>query len=102
MIYGVFSSYKVKNGDHFMTTVGFKTDCSGGKVKFQLKYREGSTDTLLKEWGDSCNDELKTIDFDLSSLKGKEVQFILVVLADGSYKNDKFVWVDPRISNVTD
>ena len=33
----------------------------------------------------------------LTSLVGKNVQFILVVKAEGSYKDDKALWVKPRI-----
>jgi len=99
LIKGTFSTYKVKDGDHFTAELGFRSDCSEGKVKYQLKYLEGGSEVLVKEWGKSCDGDLKSVDFDLSSLKGKEVKFILVVLADGSSKNDKAIWVDPLIEN---
>jgi hypothetical protein len=101
-IKGTFSTYKVKDGDRFRAELGLRSDCSEGKVKYQLKYLEGGSEILVKEWGKSCDGDLKSVDFDLSSLKGKEVKFILVVLADDSPKNDKAVWVDPRIENDED
>lgn len=97
LIYGVFSSYKVKAGDFFRATVGFKADCSGGKVLFQLKYLKSGVITVLKEWKKSCDGSLLDLQYDLSELEGQTVQFILGVDAYGPYKSDKAVWLDPRI-----
>jgi hypothetical protein len=37
------------------------------------------------------------VEVDLSSLKGKQVQFVLIVLADGSPEDDLVIWGSPRI-----
>jgi hypothetical protein len=97
VITGLYTNYKVQNGDHFRSQAGFRTNCQVGQVKFQLSYQEGSTVKLLKEWSKKCNGSLISMDYDLSSLKGKTVKFILGVTTDGSYLHDNVLWIDPRI-----
>ncbi len=97
IIYGIYPTYTVQNGDHLRSALGFKPDCTGGKVRFVVKYKEGGTETTLGEWLKSCDGVLITIDKDLSSLNGKALQFILYVSAEGSSDSDKSVWVNPRI-----
>jgi hypothetical protein len=97
IITGLYTSYKVVNGDHFRSKVGYRYNCSVGQVKFQLSYQEDDTVTLLKEWSKKCNGSLLSIDYDLSSLKGHTVQFILGVSTDGSYLHDNVLWINPRI-----
>ncbi len=97
LVYGIFPSYTIQNGDRFRAYLGLKTDCSGGKVRYQLKYREGSNDTQVAEWLKACDGTVLSIDKDLSSLAGKTVQFILYVSAEGSYKDDHAVWAHVRI-----
>ena len=97
IIYGIYPSYTVQNGDHLRASLGFKTECTGTKVKFVVKYREGATETVLGEWIKSCDGGLVGIDKDLSSLNGKALQFILYVSAEGTANTYKAVWVSPRI-----
>jgi len=97
IITGLFDTYTVKNGDHFRATLGFRANCNDGKVVFQLYYKQGGSTTLLKEWKKSCDGDLLTVEYNVSSLKGQTVQFMLGVFANGSYHNDKAIWIDPRI-----
>jgi len=39
------------------------------------------------------------VEVDLSDLKGKTLQFILVVKADGSSSDDWAIWNSPRIEH---
>ena len=97
MISGLFPAYTVQSGDRFRAYLGFRADCGIGKVKYQLKYREGATDTLLGELIKSCDGAVLAIEKDLSSLAGKSIQLILIVSAEGTYKEDRAVWANPRI-----
>lgn len=97
IITGLFDTYTVKNGDHFRATLGLKASCTDGRVIFQLYYKQGGTTTLLKEWKKSCNGDLLTVEYNVSSLKGQTVQFMLGVFTDGPFHNDKAIWIDPRI-----
>ncbi len=97
IIMGIFPDYTVQEDDHFRAQVGFRANCENGKVRFQFGYLEVDGITILKEWSKTCDGDLKTLDYDLSDLEGEEIQFILAVSAAGSPRNDKAVWVDPRI-----
>ena len=97
IIYGIYPSYTVQNGDHLRSKLGFRSDCTNGKVRFIVKYKEGATETTLGEWLKACDGGIIAIEKDLSSLSGKTLQFILYVSAEGSPEGDKSVWISPRI-----
>ena len=97
VITGLYPAYTVVSGEHFIAKVGFLSPCPGGNVKFQLNYKEAGVIKPLGEWTDTCDGTLKDIDFNLSSISGKTVQFALAVLANGPADQDKAVWVSPRI-----
>ncbi|MCI0518908.1 MAG: hypothetical protein L0Z70_01460 [Chloroflexi bacterium] len=102
--FGRFPAYKVQSGDHFKARLGFYLPsgdtCHTGKVKFQLYYREGSSEfQLLKEWVKSCDGSLLPVDVDLSTLKGRTVDFALAVMAEGNFTDDWAVWNSPRIDH---
>ncbi len=98
-IQGVFPSYVVQNNDKLRFLVGLKASCTGGKVRFQVKYREGATDTLLGEWVKTCDGSLLAVEKDLSPLAGKTVQLVLIVSTEGAFDNDFALWVNPRIEH---
>lgn len=97
VIYGVFTGYTVEDGDHFRAEVGFRSGCDEGKVIFQLMYMDGDALKTLKTWKKSCSGELLTLDYDLSDYEGETMHFVLGVDATGDFRNDKAIWVDPRI-----
>jgi hypothetical protein len=94
---GTYASYTVQTGDHFRTLLGFKENCGTGKARFQLVYKEGGTETVFAEWLKICDGNVLTIDQDLASLVGRTLQFIIVVKAEGDYREDRALWVYPRI-----
>lgn len=98
-IYGVYPAYTIQDKDHFRASLGFRSSCEKGNVKFQVKYREGGSEVSLGEWIKSCDDKLLDIDLDLTALKGKSVQFILLVASNGAWENDKAVWLAPRVEH---
>lgn len=94
---GLYASYTVQSGDRFKAFLGLRADCGSAKVRYQLLYKEGATETVMGEWLKVCDGNVLTIDQDLVSLVGKTVQFILVVKAEGSPTGDRAIWVNPRI-----
>ena len=98
---GLYPSYTVVSGEHFKAKIGFlaKPDggCGVGNVTFQFNYKEAGVLKNLGQWTETCDGSLKDIDIDLSSIAGKNVQFALAVLANGSPDEDAAVWVSPRI-----
>jgi hypothetical protein len=102
MISGRYPTYTVVQGEHFTARIGFLAladgTCGTGNVKFQVYYKEGATTALLNEWAKSCDGTMKAVDIDLTPIKGKNVEFILTVLANGSSAQDWAVWVKPQIA----
>ena len=97
LILGLYPTYTVRSGDRFKAIVGLRQNCTDGKVKFQLKYREAGSDTLVGEWLEACDNMVTTIDKDLNTLAGKTIQFILLVSTEGDWVSDYAAWVNPRI-----
>lgn len=103
VISGRFPAYTVVQGEHFTAKIGFLAladgTCGTGNAKFQLNYREGGGSiTPLGEWTETCDGTMRSIDVDLTPIKGKTVEFILAVLANGSSAQDWAVWVKPQIA----
>lgn len=102
-IAGKYPAYIVRTGEHFTAKIGFLANsdgtCGAGSVKFQFNYKESGVlhNPALGEWTETCNGALTPIDVNLSSLVGKNVEFVLAVLANGSATQDWAVWVNPQI-----
>jgi len=104
VITGRYPAYTVRTGEHFKARIGFLANsdgtCGAGNVKFQFNYREGGVlhNPALGEWTETCNGSLTSIDVDLSGLVGKNVEFVLAVLANGPATQDFAVWISPQIA----
>ena len=103
VISGRFPAYTVVSGEHFTAQIGFllKGDgtCGAGDAKFQLNYKEsGGSVTPLGSWTETCDGTLKSIDVDLTPLAGKNVEFILAILANGPSTQDWAIWIKPQIA----
>lgn len=97
---GTFPAYLVQNGDRFRARIGFMIlsgSCDTSKVKFRLNAIIDGKLNTLQTWEKACSGQLMTIEVNLSSLKGKTVQFMLAVLADGDASGDLAIWSSPRI-----
>ncbi len=97
---GTFPAYLVQNGDRFRARVGFMTpdgSCGSGKVKFRLNAVIDGKLNTLQTWEKVCNGQLMTVELNLSSLKGKTVQLMLAVLANGDSTDDWAIWSSPRV-----
>jgi len=103
VISGRYPAYNVVTGEHFTAVIGFLTlpdgTCGAGDAKFQLNYREGGGPvTSLGSWSETCDGTLRSVDVNLSSLAGKNIEFVLAVLANGSSAQDWAVWIRPQIA----
>ncbi len=99
-IRGVYPEYTVQAGDHFRTAIGLSANCSNIKYRYQLKYIESGTETLLGEWLKGCDRTLIFIDKDLSGLVGKAVNFVLIVSREpGNLTLNLTYWVFPRVEH---
>jgi hypothetical protein len=97
-IRGEYPAFKVKEGDRFRALLACLDGAVGCKVKFLLQRRTGS-DAIktLASWTEKLDGEYHVVEFDLSSLEGKNVTFILALDTRGEANADEAVWVQPRI-----
>jgi hypothetical protein len=100
-IQGFYPPFKVQSGDRFQSLIGCENSATTCYVAFRLDYQTG-TDPIKTFWGPFLerheNPGLNySIDIDLSSLAGKDVKFILTVLAAGSAAGDRAMWIGPRV-----
>ncbi len=96
-IRGTYPEMKLTGGVSFKAIVG----CYGAAncdVKFKLNARiDGGAEQTLATWHEIQDGKYNQVKVDLSSLAGKNVQFILLVEANGSPENDRALWFGPRI-----
>ncbi len=98
IIRAFFPPIKIKSGDHFRATIGCLTNMPKCKVEYTLRYyvSEGKYNTL-GVWTETSDGVVHDVDVDLSSLAGKNIQFVLKVSTLGSSKDDKVFWFNPVI-----
>jgi len=96
-IRGAFPEIPVSGGVFFKAIIG----CSGASncdVKFKLNYKiDGGAEQTLATWHEVQDGVYNRVKVDLSSLAGEDVQFILIVDANGSSSNDTALWFGPRV-----
>lgn len=97
-ILGKYPPFRVKEGDWFEALINCQYDAWSCNVLFRLQYQIGNDDIkTLGEWHEAYEGNYYRVSIDLSPLAGKDVKFILKVMANGSPKQDYALWVAPRI-----
>jgi hypothetical protein len=97
-IQGFFPAFKVQNGDRFRSVINCEYGATNCYVAFRLDYELGGQ--IRTFWGpflERYEGRFYNVDVDLSSLAGKDVKFILTVLAAGVATGDRALWVGPHI-----
>jgi len=98
-IQGIYPAFSVQSGDRFQSTINCEFGANNCYVVFRLDYQTGS-DPIKTFWGpflERYEGGVFNMDVDLTPLAGKDVKFILTVLAVGSPTGDRALWVGPRI-----
>lgn len=98
-IQGFYPPIRVQSGDRFRTLVTCEFNATNCYGAFRLDYQVGS-DHIRTFWGpfsERYDSRGYEVDVDLSNLAGKDVKFILTVLAAGSATGDRLLWVGPVI-----
>jgi hypothetical protein len=98
-IQGFYPAFKVQSGDRFRSIINCEGGATNCYVVFRLDYQTG-TDPIKTYWGpfgERYEGLFYSIDVDLSPLAGKDVKFILTVLAAGTATGDRALWVGPHI-----
>lgn len=99
VIHGKYPWYTVVDGDNFRTVLGCADDAKTCNVKFNLDYILDGETTIrnLASWGKTWDGSIKSVTFDLSGLAGKKVRFVLTVVANGETRDNRAMWLAPRI-----
>ena len=99
MINGQFLAIRIRHGYHFRAVIGCMFGAYMCNVNFQLNYQVGDAPVQnLGTWTEVYDGNIRTIDVDLSFLKGKDVELILTVQNNnGSNTDDWAFWLLPSI-----
>ena len=98
-IQGFYPAFRVQSGDRFRSIINCEGGATNCYVVFRLDYQTG-TDPIRTYWGpfgERYEGQFYSIDVDLSPLAGRDVKFILTVLAAGTATGDRALWVGPHI-----
>lgn len=100
-IRGVFPDYKVKDDDHFVAVIGCLDNNPNCRVTFVLSYiKANGGEVTLGTWDEKFEGSVRSLDIDLSSLAGKEVNFVLTVeTGNNSFAQANAFWFVPQIVN---
>lgn len=97
-ILGLYPTYLVQPGDHFLAQVGCAYNAKACSVLFRVSYLDtGGAARDLWSVGEFYDGRYSTVDVDLSQLAGQQVRLVLSIGSLGSSADDWGVWVDPRI-----
>jgi hypothetical protein len=100
-IQGIYPIYNVKAGDKFRATIGCENGATSCYVVYRLDYSLDGSSSIQTYWAfvEKYEGQVYNADIDLSSLAGKNVKFILTILATGPATGDRALWVAPIIYN---
>ncbi len=104
-IFGTFPlslfNMQIQKGDRFKVQVGLLGEAKDGRVRFRVIYDrdpiESGDEVELASITEVYDGKIKSLNLDLSPLAGGRGDLILRVEAEGSWSQDRAVWVDPRI-----
>jgi hypothetical protein len=101
-ISGQYPTYKVQQNDHFISKISCVKNYAKCDVLFQLDavLANGTTYNLGK-WREKNEGKSYTVDVDLKSLVGQNVQFILQMINKGDVSQAQGYWFLPSIRKVT-
>ncbi len=100
-IRGVFPDYEVKDDDHFVATIGCLDNNPNCRVTFTLSYIKSNGDeVVLGTWDEKFDELVRGVDIDLSSLAGKDLNFVLTVdTGNNNFAQANAFWLAPVIEN---
>lgn len=97
-IEGKFPAFRVEKGDRFQAVVNCEYNATSCYANFRLMYQIG-TGAPQTFWSFNERHEglFYRVNLDLSSLAGKDVQFILRINAAGNSTGDRALWGTPKL-----
>lgn len=99
VIYGQYPPITVQAHDHLLSIVSCEHNEKDCQVTFRLDYQIDTQPVqTLGAWREVYDGDFTPIDVDLSSLAGKNVQFILKVVSNSVSDQNRALWLHPRIT----
>lgn len=97
-IKGIYPAVRIESGDRFQATIGCEHGASACYVGYRLDYQIGSQ-PVQNFWifNEKYEGQVYNVDLNLTPLAGKDVKFILSIVANGASTSDRAIWVAPRI-----
>ena len=97
-VWGRYPAIEIKDGDRFAAVIGCISGYKKCDVTFKLNYIvDGGDQVNLGTWKQVYDDKWDKLNINLSALKGKNVEFILIVESNGDSLEDVAFWLSPRI-----
>jgi hypothetical protein len=98
LIAGDFPNQWIERGDRFEAVIGCMFDSDECNVLFYLLVENpDGTYTVLGSWQEIYDGMVTPVAVDLSAWAGKEINLILVVVANGPPEGDYAFWLHPRL-----
>jgi hypothetical protein len=99
-ILGLYPTYLVQPGDHFVASVGCEHNANSCSVLFRLSYLDSSGAARdLWSVGEFYDGKYSNVDVDLSPLAGQQVRLVISVGSLGTSADDRALWVGPHIAH---
>ena len=94
-----YPAFTVQNGDHFQSIFSCEYNATSCYVNFRINYQigDGAVQTF-KSFNETYEGQYYPANYDISSLAGKDVKFILFIGAAGYATGDRAIWGAPRIT----
>jgi hypothetical protein len=101
-IQGIYPAFTVQSGDKFQSIINCEYGATSCYVTFRLDYQIDNN-PIQNFWTfrEKYDNLYYRVNIDLTPLAGKNVKFILTVLAYGSPTGDRAVWAAPIIARTT-
>jgi Ig-like domain from next to BRCA1 gene len=98
-IQGIYPAFMVQSGDKFQAIINCEYGATACFVTFRLDYQIDAN-PIQTFWAfyEKYDNQFYRANIDLTPLAGKNVKFILTVLAYGSPSGDRALWVAPIIA----
>jgi hypothetical protein len=101
-IQGIYPAFTVQSGDKFQSIINCEYGATACYVTFRLDYQiDANPIQTFWTFREKYDNQYYRANIDLTPLAGKNVKFILTVLAYGSPTGDRALWVAPIIARAT-
>jgi hypothetical protein len=97
-IRGLYPPIRVQSGEHFKATIACENGATTCLVLFRLEYQIGDQPSRAYwAYGKQYDRRPVQVDVDLGLLAGQNVRFGLAVFSLGSARDNRAIWLAPRI-----